>query len=72
MDPGRGRPEVPAKLAILVGDLDVMRPNGEAFWTVLKDQNYAGVDLKTFVLVGDTHLSGGPAAYFRGLKAVFS
>jgi uncharacterized protein len=68
----RGQPAAPVKLAILVGELEGSKANVENFWTVLKDQNYAGVDLKTLVLADETHESGGASAYIKGLQAVFS
>lgn len=71
----RGPSALPADLAITAGTLeeqDDYKSNIEVFWTRLQERNYAGLNLKTLHLEGETHLSGFAPAYIRGLKAVFS
>ena len=67
----RSRSSLPVKLAIFVGELDDFRPIVEAFSTLLRNRNYEGLELKTFVLDGETHFSGPASTYIRGLKALF-
>ena len=71
----RGSSALPAELAIAVGTLeeqDGYKSNIEVFWTQLRNRNYAGLNLKTLLLEGETHVSGFAPTYVRGLKAVFS
>jgi predicted alpha/beta superfamily hydrolase len=77
MDMAQGRSALPVNLAISVceSDSDFMplyRGHIEEFWTLLRSRNYKGLELKTLVLAGENHFSGGASAYTRGLRAVFS
>ena len=42
------------------------------FFNLLKSRNYRGLDLYTWVVEGETHLSMFPAALVRGLKTVLN
>ncbi len=71
MGAARDRPTVPVKVAISRCTAVEAREHTETFWTRLRQRDFEGLELKTIVLEGETHASGGAASYLQGLKAVF-
>jgi len=72
--------ELEAKVFLSVGELEAvyepefarMVGNVEEISKVLHSRKYSGLELKTHIFEGETHLSVIPATFSRGLRGVFN
>jgi predicted alpha/beta superfamily hydrolase len=63
--------DLPVRLFLSVGELEEMAgPVGE-FMQILRDRNYAGLDMETRIIAGERHASNKPETYNRGLRFLF-
>lgn len=82
-DYARDHSDLPARVFLSAGSLEESMPqpfrgqpaafvsNVQSMATTLQERDYQGLDLKTHVFEGETHVSGAPAAMSRGLRVVF-
>ncbi len=63
---------LPTKLFLAVGSLDRdFASDLSQFHRRLEDRNYAGLEMEMVILDQETHLSVFPAAFSKGLRAIF-
>jgi predicted alpha/beta superfamily hydrolase len=63
--------ELPVRLFLSVGELEEVARPVQEFMQVLRERSYAGFELETRVIEGESHAGNKPEAYNRGLRFVF-
>jgi len=63
--------DLPVRLFLSVGGIEDLKGPVEEFMQVLKERNYAGLELETRTIEGERHAGNKPEAYNRGLRYIF-
>ena len=63
--------DLPVRLFLSVGEVESLRYPVEEFMYLLRERNYAGLELEMRTIEGERHAGNKPEAFNRGLRFVF-